>query len=141
MPNGESSLTVRTRQLLVSGREKPGTSPGEHAVAGATDVREKAKGTVPCSDVRFRLMCRTNSGRSRVAGVVPGAWKSHPGDSKTRDPESAASTSGRTAQAVRPADAGQGSPATARGLRVVPPTVNRNRFGGNGQHEEESRDG
>ena len=64
-------------------------------------MREKAKGTVPCSDVRFRLTGRTNSGRSRVAGrfiitmmmdMVPGAWNSHPGASNTRDPESAAST-------------------------------------------------
>jgi hypothetical protein len=31
------------------------------------------RGTVPLSDVSVRLMCWTNSGRSGVAGVVPGA--------------------------------------------------------------------
>ena len=89
----------RTRQLLVSGRRKPETSSGEHAVAGATDVREKAKGMVPCSDVRFRLTGRTNSGRSRVAGrgthgcvLGPRCLECHLGASNTRDPESAAST-------------------------------------------------
>ncbi len=31
------------------------------------------RGMVPLSDVSVRLMCWTNSGRSGVAGVVPGA--------------------------------------------------------------------
>lgn len=104
-------------------------------------MREKAKGTVPCSDVRFRLTGRTNSGRSREAGVVPGAWTSHPGDSKSRDPESAASTSGRAASAASLPMLGK-----AVQQRFVVCGWYRGRGddapqGAAAPHEEESRDG